>query len=323
MGAVSLPPERRRQLQLLGLRALAKRWSGDADDERPVHFVGGVALALGPLVAVFADHPSALGAAIDAASHEKAERLLFFAETNDGTVARRAAEFIVATIVIDPNGAAQALEPAPVTRATDMPASLDRQQALFEEAGLETTWEHGVLLGEYLGLEVARATIDGHVDVGVGKHDREGNRVLHPEGPTLDAIVEARRMVAELRRPGARPHPANQLVPERWLRTVLIAHPDLVGEHHLEPVPPPAVRDDLRRRGVAPAVGDGTVVVCSVGVDPDLVAQAADCRLHADAGCRLVIAVPEGDNHPLTRRLARLLRRPAEIITVPADWRAS
>jgi len=35
----------------------------------------------------------------------------------------------------------------------------------------------------------------------------------------------------------------------------------------------------------------------------------------------LVLAVPEGDDHPLTRRLAALLRYPAQVITVPSDWR--
>ena len=285
--------------------------------------MGGVALAIGPLVAVFADDPTGLGAAIDAAAREGAGQLLFFSETNDGGVARRASEFTVPTAVIDPDGASTVLDAAPVERDLPMPDALRSQQAAFEEAGLEPVWEHGVLLGEYRGLEVARASAEGGVEVGVGKHDREGNQVLHPDGPPLDRIVAAREVVAGLRRPGAPPHPANQLVPERWLRSVLLAHPDLIGERWLRPVSPPSVRHDLRRRGVAPAVGEDAVVVCSVGVDPDVVVQAADCRLHVDAQRRLVIVVPEGDDHPLTRRLARLLRRPADIITVPGDWRAS
>jgi hypothetical protein len=59
------------------------------------------------------------------------------------------------------------------------------------------------------------------------------------------------------------------------------------------------------------------VVVCSVGIDLDLVPFAADARLallgrDADAG--LVIAVPERDAHAATKALAAALRRPAEIV---------
>jgi hypothetical protein len=35
-----------------------------------------------------------------------------------------------------------------------------------------------------------------------------------------------------------------------------------------------------------------------------------------------VLLVPEVDAHPLTRSLAAALRSPAEVRTVPADWRA-
>jgi hypothetical protein len=34
-----------------------------------------------------------------------------------------------------------------------------------------------------------------------------------------------------------------------------------------------------------------------------------------------VIVVPEGDDHPLSRRLVAELRQPARLQTVPADWR--
>ncbi|MHB8466037.1 MAG: hypothetical protein ACYDD7_14550, partial [Acidimicrobiales bacterium] len=168
----------------------------------------------------------------------------------------------------------------------------------------------------------ARATSEG-LDVGVGKHDREASRLFYPDGPTGDVIAEARRTVADLRRAGAPPHPANQLVRERWLRAVLTQHPEMIGMRALTAIEPPAPRSNLRQRGIAPAIGDGVVVVCSVGVDPDLVPQAADARLSGDPKAELVIVVPEGDDHPMTRRLARLLRRPARIVTVPADWRGS
>jgi hypothetical protein len=66
------------------------------------------------------------------------------------------------------------------------------------------------------------------------------------------------------------------------------------------------------------------IVVCSTGVDVDLVATAADSRrLHtgvARSADRLVIAVPEGDDYPVTRTLAGSLRHPAEVVAVRRDW---
>ena len=37
---------------------------------------------------------------------------------------------------------------------------------------------------------------------------------------------------------------------------------------------------------------------------------------------RLVIVVPERDDHPYLRPLAEALREPAEVVTVTDDWRA-
>ncbi|GAC1535666.1 MAG: hypothetical protein NVS3B12_17890 [Acidimicrobiales bacterium] len=343
---MSLPPERRRQLQQLGLRALVKRRFGEevVASARPLQPGGGAGLlAEGPggtLVAVFADTPKGLASAIDVAVRKGACQLFFFAELNTTAVARRAGEFGLEVHVVDPDGDFEILSRDIVSPVDPLPGDLVPFAERFRAAALDPVWEHGVLTGEWLGLEVARATMDddGRVtyDVGVGTHDREGNRLLYPDGPTADLLAHAVATVASLRRAGLGPHPANLLVPERWLRTVLIAHPDLVGLCALDPAEPADKREDLRQRGVAPAWGidrDGrpTVVVCSVGVDPDLVPQAADARLHssrwpgaptgASSDWRLVLAVPDGDDHPLTRRAAALLRHPAEVVTIPATWR--
>ena len=60
------------------------------------------------------------------------------------------------------------------------------------------------------------------------------------------------------------------------------------------------------------------VVVCSVGIDLDLVPSAADARLALDPAARLLLALPERDVHPVTRRLAARLVEPAEIVAVLA-----
>jgi hypothetical protein len=121
--------------------------------------------------------------------------------------------------------------------------------------------------------------------------------------------------------PGGGDHPLKRLASERWLREVVLAEPALVGattlERHEGPAPRPSVKDPWP----AVAVGPGVVVVCSVGIDLDLVPFAADARLAADPGARLVLVVPERDDHPVTRALAAALRAPADIVAVPGDWR--
>jgi hypothetical protein len=60
------------------------------------------------------------------------------------------------------------------------------------------------------------------------------------------------------------------------------------------------------------------VVVCSVGIDLDLVPFAADARGAVGlADARLLLAVPERDDHPVTRAVATRLRQPAEVVPVP------
>ncbi|GAC1320115.1 MAG: hypothetical protein NVSMB12_19650 [Acidimicrobiales bacterium] len=345
---MSLPPERRRQLQELGLRALIKRRFGAdvAASARSAATQGLVALlAEGPdgaLAAAFADDPSGLAAAVDLTVRGGAAHLYFFCEQNSPEIARRAAAFSVAVTVVAPDGDFETLRPAPPEGPVPMPDVLAPYADRFRAAALDPVWEHGVLTGEWLGLEVARAVLTDETvayDVGVGKHDREGNRLLYPDGPTPELLAHAVATVAAIRTPRAAPHPANQLVPDRWLRRVLMARPALIGLTVLTAAPPPEARTDLRQRGVAPAwgldaAGRPVAVVCSVGVDPDVVAQAADTRIlaplwpgvpasHAPASpWRVLIVVPEGDDHPLTRRCATLLRDPAEVVTIPTDWRA-
>ena len=87
------------------------------------------------------------------------------------------------------------------------------------------------------------------------------------------------------RSPGA-PHPLNRLAPERLLRWRLEQEPSLIGLASLTPTQPPvpsprASRIALRaRRSGGGPTGHEVLVVCSVGVDLDLVPYAIDARLH-------------------------------------------
>ena len=243
-------------------------------------------------------------------------------------LARRAAQFREPPTVWWVQGReVHPVEPEPLPEAPSPPAgALDLAPALVG-AGAEVVVEHGVVAGEVLGLEIARV-VEGEngalrIEAGVGRHDREAFVLLHGEIPTADALGAVVGAVRTARSPGDGDHPLKRLAQERWLREVVLAQPSLVGadagslERHEGPMPRPSVKDPWP----AVAVGPGLVVVCSVGIDLDLVPFAADARLAADAGARLVLVVPERDDHPATRALAASLREPAEVVPVPGDWR--
>jgi hypothetical protein len=160
--------------------------------------------------------------------------------------------------------------------------------------------------------------------VGIGAHDREAFRLVHGDGPVDAALAQVVTEVAAHRRPGAPPHALNRLARERALRHRLVDDPSLVGLTSLVPAPPPVPRTNLADAVPCAALGtDGSgepaVVVCSAGIDLDLVPFAADARDElAGPDARLVLAVPEGDDHPVTRGLAARLAVPAEVVAVPA-----
>lgn len=201
-----------------------------------------------------------------------------------------------------------------------------RLAGIVEDAGAEVVVEHGVLRAELLGLEIARAVCDGsgswRLAVGVGGHDRAALAELRPGEDPRAALARVVDAVGRHRRPGVPAHPANLLCRERWLRSVLVAHPELAGVGPLVPFPPVLPRGDLRVPSPAPAAGEGVVVVASTGVDVDLVPTAAAARAVSHPDADLVVVVPEGDDHPLTRRLAAALARPAQVVTVERDWAA-
>ncbi|HEX6237844.1 MAG TPA: hypothetical protein VFZ68_11655 [Acidimicrobiales bacterium] len=226
-------------------------------------------------------------------------------------------------------------EPAPLPRPRPAPTPTDLVDLLID-AGLEVVVEGGMVRGELNGLEVARivhgTTSAGEpideprLEVGVGKADRELTATVHAALPPAERLRRVVDIVAAHRRPGAPRHPLNQLVPERWLRAVLCRAPAAVGLASLRPAEGARPRPDLTRRDVAIATGatpDGApvVVACSVGVALDLVPTAADARELLDPGSRLLLAVPERDDHPGTRRLAARLDRPATVVPVAGDWR--
>jgi hypothetical protein len=197
--------------------------------------------------------------------------------------------------------------------------------------------EAGIVRGEVNGLEVARVVhgqtttgipIDRPVlEVGVGAADRELTAMVHGDVPPADQLARAAGIVRQHRQADAGRHPLNQLVPERWLRAVVVRNPDLVGLAGLRPAEGTRPRPNLRDVDIAVGEGetpDGSpvVVACSVGIDVELVPAAADARAMLDPDAALWLVVPERDDHPVTRRLAARLRAPARVVIVPDTWRS-
>jgi len=275
-----------------------------------------------------------LGAALALASRSGVTELHLLVDDADqaAVLARRAGLFATPPSVWIIAGAElrAAVAAPPATDPAPAPGA-ELYRPVLVAAGLDPVVEGGHLLGEYLGLEVARVVVvdDGtaHVEVGVGRFDREVGAMMFRELAESDALARAIAFVAEVRAPGAARHPLNQLVPERWLRSVLLAHPALVGASSLSPVGSAIPRRNLKDTGIATAIGtdiDGlpVVVCCSTGVDLELVPGAADDRLTHAPDARLILAVPTRDALAVTTELASHLLAPAEVVAVADDWRA-
>ena len=329
-------PAVRQSLLKAKLKGLVRARWGDVVDRAEEGFLpGGAALVADGTVWVLAeDQPErSLGSALVWAGKQgaRATELHLLAGGGAGTLARRAALFDRPVRVHAVEGTTlREAEPEPLRPPPPPDPRVEPLRALFEKVGAECVVEEGILRAEVLGLEVARVEIGGdgvaRLALGVGKHDRAAQREVRGDRQGADELFEVIRLVAEHRVPNGFGHAAYHLAPERWLRSVVLRRPGLVGAEHLEAAPSPVPRVDLRQLAQAPAAGVGPdgeplLVVCSVGVDVDLVPAAVDAWLADGRRPRLRFCLPEGDDHAVTRELAGALVVPAEIVTVPEDWR--
>lgn len=330
---MALDAERRAALLGAKLATLATTTTTTAPDDRPGTFPGGAALVVrgGAWVLVERGVARALGPALAWARQRGATTLDVVVDGEQEhapVLARRAAQFDPTPRVWTTAGRELvAVEPAP----PPLDPPLDPRVAAFADAlvraGAQPVVEHGRLIGEVAGLEVARVAVDAegpHLQIGVGRFDREAHALVSRDRPTEEALADVVALVARHRRPDAPPHPLTQLAAARWLRARLVDRPSLVGADHLAPVAPTVEAPDLRTPWPAPAAGvdaEGgpVVVVCSTGIDLDLVPAAADARLADGRAARLLVAVPERDDHPVTSALAAMLADPAEVVTVPPE----
>lgn len=282
------------------------------------------------------DQPVGVGAALAWATRHGANRLHMFVEVGGtaahdlGAVARRGGQFAHPVAVFSIDGTDVSIVEAAAPEPVAVPApSTEEQRLLLEQSGVDVVIEEGDVLGEVLGLEIARVVVDddgtSRLEVGVGRFDREAFALLHGDLSPPEALARAIEEVGAVRRPDAEPHPINRVARERWLRHHLIAHPDLVGADTLRAADATRPRAGLRDATIAVAVGergDGSsvVVAASVGVDLEAVPDAADARLRHAPDADLIVVVPPRDDHPITRDLAAMLARPAEVVTVDGPW---
>ena len=294
----------------------------DVGDATRSAFPGGAAFADGDRGWVYAEEDAAraLGKAMAWARQQGVGELHVLADDDAGVLARRASLFRDPPTIWWVNGTElHTIQPEPFTSPANAPDA-GGFGALFEGVGLEVVRERDHVAGELRGLEVARV-VDGRLEVGVGEADRELTAMLHGDLAPADALERVVTIVRQHRRPGAPRHPLNLLVPERWLRWTLRNEPGRVGATSVLPQPAPRARAGMRDRDVACARADDSVLVCSVGVDLDLVPAAAEARLAIEPDAPLRLAVPDRDDHPATQALARRLVNPAEVVSVVGDWR--
>ncbi|MET0145600.1 MAG: hypothetical protein ABW328_12570 [Ilumatobacteraceae bacterium] len=320
--------DRRGLLRAVKLRALVRDHLGRDVDAQLGAFPPGAALVESDTAWVLLeDAPDhGLGAAVAWAVRHGATRVQVLAGRDTGLLARRAAGLRIPVTVWHVEG--RSLLPAVVEPPVIAPAARPEHLTLIPTivvAGATPVVEHGVVTGEVRGLEVCRVVDDPHggavrLEVGVGAHDREAFAIIHGDVPTPDALAGVVQAVADHRRPDAPAHPLHRLAPERLLRWQVEQDPSALGLATLVPIPPPVPRPNVKDRVPCSAIGrrdDGrrVLVVCSVGVDLDLVPYAIDARLSAlqeDTGPgaegvgEVWLVMPPRDLVPVTVELAAL-----------------
>lgn len=321
-------PARRSRLLGLKLATLVREHLGTEGSVAPGIWPGGAALVRDGEAWVLAeDSPErSLGPALAWARQQSVSRLHLLAERDTGVLARRARYFTASPTVwtVDERRLVPAVA-EPFAPATGIDPELETLAELIAEGGAVPVREHGVLVGEVEGLEVCRAVRDDatgecRLEVGVGAHDREAFLLIHGNLPTAESLRRVVDVVVLHRRPDAEPHPLNRLGAERAVRARLVREPALVGAAELSVAPPPVPRTNLKDAVPCVAVGRASddspvVVVCSTGIDLDVVPFAADARAAlGSSDARLVIVVPTRDRAAVTVALAAALEHPAEVV---------
>lgn len=267
------------------------------------------------------------GQALVLAARNQAQSLDLLVESDAASVARRAQLFDPSPSVWVIDGTdlvpAEASVPERIVAAAIEPDIA----ALLDVDDVDIIIEHGVIIGECRGLEVARVTGTGaeqRLDVGVGAYDQGAFVVMNPDLTPDEALSNVVEQVMKFRRRGGEPHPINRLARERWVRSELLADPGQIGMASIEAVEPMTPREGIKDVTIAAAVGVATsgervLVACTVGIDLDAVPAAADLAAQHSVD-RVMIMLPDRDRHPIVQAVADQSRLPIEFVSGPEPW---
>ena len=339
--------DRRSRLLGIKLRALVAEHHGREVAAEPEGFPSGAALVDDTAAWVLVDGPAArsLGPSLAWAIRHDATSLHLVVAHDTGLLARRAQRLSFPVTVWYPQDRTLlAVVPEPLPTSAAAAAEHLAFAAVIEAAGASVNVEHGVVAGEVRGLEVCRvvdtptvghfaelgdfdapalsdvASSDGVLlEVGVGANDREAFRLLHGDIPTVEALATVVESVLAQRGAETIQHPLNRLGQERYLRWQLEQDPSLVDMASVTAHEPPQPRPNLKdavpcvARGVDPD-GREWMLVCSVGVDVDLVGFVSDVQSTTSAP--VIVVLRERDAIPLTGELLALLATPVELRTL-------
>jgi hypothetical protein len=267
------------------------------------------------------------GQALVLAARNQAQSLDLLVESDAASVARRAQLFDPSPSVWIIDGTELAPAEASVPKHVTAAAIEPKIAALLDVDDVDVIIEHGVIIGECRGLEVARVTGAGaeqRLDVGVGAYDQGAFVVMNPHLTPDEALGNVVDQVMDFRRRGGEPHPINRLARERWVRTELLAEPLQIGMASLEVVEPMTPREGIKDIAIAAAVGvaatgERVLVACTVGIDLDAVPAAADLAAQHGAD-RIMIVLPDRDRHPIVQAVADQSRLPIEFVSAPEPW---
>lgn len=293
--------------------------------------------------------PASFAAALVHASRQLADRLVLYADQGAPLAARLEQWFRPAV----GSSSAPSVEVRAVEGAGSEPAGPDPMpvvlpgpvgaECLVDQlrgADLEVVLERGEWRGELLGLEVARIVRwpletggDGelHIEAGVGRFDRDAAAAMHQGESPDEGLQRAIRIVSEHRYPGAPTHPLSVLARSRWMRSVALAAPELVGATDLAPLETTFAPDSVREERPAGALGHTTtgiplLVVFGAGAALDLLPVATDTReLHLPGGLLRVVLLPR-DHLRVVDELAAWAatsgRGPVDLIEMEPPWAA-
>jgi hypothetical protein len=267
----------------------------------------------------------ALGPALLWATKSDVTSIILFSDDWAGPLARRALLISGSEVAVREVSEATS-KPAAPEELLD-PPRLDSDVLDMAETitlgGAVPVHDFGRLVGEVEGLEVVRvkSAEDSSVrlDVGVGQADRELHELVHSNLSSVEAISRAVAMVGEFRSPGAAPHPLNRIGRPRWLRSIVVGDPAVLSVGALTPVPPLRESDTVLSVDPVAAVNGSAVVVCSSGVDPDLVPEALEYRERHDPNAELVIVLTASDRLPTTDRLIASCQN-TRVVEIASPW---